>query len=62
MRMSPYQLIANSPRYIIKVVAPFLLSKLPVEDHLKEQVSQFFLQMHPVLSLDRIDSFIGLLN
>ncbi len=62
MGVPPHQLVAYSPGDIIEIAASLLLRQLAVENDLQEQVPQFLLQVHPVLTPDGIDRLIGLLN
>ena len=60
MRMPPDQLPVQVPEYIDNRKVPGLISHLGIEQYLQEQVTQFFGQIRPMLTLDRVQHLVGL--
>ncbi|MNS15793.1 hypothetical protein D3C72_474320 [compost metagenome] len=62
MGVAANQLLAHRIDYVGKIEQSLLLAKLGVEDHLEQQIPQFTLQSFPILGLDGIGHFVGLLQ
>ena len=62
MGMAADHLVADRCCHIVEAEQTQFPGHLRMEDNLKEQVAQFVLQASPVLLLDRVGDFIGLLD
>ena len=62
MRMTPNHFVSDAVCDVSDVEGAFLGGHLAMEDDLKEQVSQLFLQVGHVAPLYRIGDFVGLLD
>ena len=59
MRVAAHEFVGNSACDIVERVASGFLGEFAVEDHLQEQVAEFFQEVFVVLALNGVDRFVG---
>ena len=60
--MTPDQLAHEVINHRVEVEVVIFLPHLAVEDHLKQQITQFIFQVRVVFSVDGIGNLVGLFN
>ena len=62
MGMATNQFFTDRIHHISKIEQPLLLGQLAIEDHLKQQVSQFTFERHHIILLYAVRHLIGFLQ